>query len=566
MGGGRWGVGGGEGVGGGGPERLLRGLRRGKQISVACDGGAPGAEPHGARVPRAGWLSGKFEIRNSKSEIVLLRDHLERHRRPQDPHRQQTPALTRRLADFWGHRRFEGGVLVTLGEIAVHGARRAHPIRTETGGEVGEAAGELVGVDLGGAEKRELAAARPVGVGDGDEGDHGSPRRFRLQFEVNQCQQGVDVAGGGGQADRAVFGALRFEPQFELEQGAGKVLALEALAGPLQRLAKGVEQGLDGDHRPLQLHALVEGRRWVVGLERARVHPAGRAVGAGAGRTEPAGGAIGRQPGKVAEGADAPPAQGVHEPPVEGQVGQGQGSEEKGFLTGRHHLRRVGHVGGDAGGQLVAGDAHPDREIEGGGGDDGGLPHVVLVRGAVVETLHPADVGKDDVRGGVLDPWREAGGGLEEGLVGRALGGGVAAAGDQRGQDPARLGEAHARTHARSAGRSGGPHHPRGGPVALAHRHRLARQLRLRAQPRRQRKEGDEQAGDSRHEVGIRIRNWRVFSELLRGTIGRNHRDAQSGDTEPGVVATTQDNAKTQRRRNLRWRGCPEWSGGNAGD
>ncbi len=114
-------------------------------------------------------------------------------------------------------------------------------------------------------------------------------------------------------------------------------------------------------------------------------------------------------------------------------------------------------------------------------------------------------------------------GGLEKGLVGRGLGGGVAAAGDQRGQDAARLGEAHARAHARSAGRAGGSHDPRCGPVALAHRHRLAGQLRLRAQPRREREEGDEKAGDSRHENSeFGIRNSEFPSqhpERLRGRV-----------------------------------------------
>ena len=288
--------------------------------------------------------------------------------------------------------------------MAVDGAWRTHPFGTDPGGEVGEGAGKLVGVDLRRAEEGDLAAARSVGVGDRDEGDHRRPRWFRLELETGQRQQRVDVPGRSGQADASVLGALRFEAELELEQGTGQVLAFETFAGPFQGLAEGVEQGIDGDHRPLQLHPLVKGRWWVVGLQRARVDAARCPVGAGAGRAETAGRAVRRQSGEVAEGAHAPTAQGVHETSIEMQMGQRQGGEEEHFLAGGHHLWRVGHACGDACGELVAGDADPHRQVEGLGGDDRGLSHVVLTRVPFEETLHAADVGEDDVRSGILDP------------------------------------------------------------------------------------------------------------------------------------------------------------------
>ena len=55
------------------------------------------------------------------------------------------------------------------------------------------------------------------------------------------------------------------------------------------------------------------------------------------------------------------------------------------------------------------------RQIHGGRGDLGGLAEIVL---AVVELVHPVDIGEDEIELGVLDPGRQAPGGLEEGLVG----------------------------------------------------------------------------------------------------------------------------------------------------
>ena len=86
-------------------------------------------------------------------------------------------------------------------------------------------------------------------------------------------------------------------------------------------------------------------------------------------------------------------------------MGQGQGGEEERFLAGGHHLWRVGHAGGDARGELIAGDTYPHRQVEGLGGDDRGLPHIVLTRVSFEEALHAADIGKDDIRSGVLDLW-----------------------------------------------------------------------------------------------------------------------------------------------------------------
>ena len=68
-----------------------------------------------------------------------------------------------RLPHLGGRRRVEGPDLVTFGKVAVDGERRAQSFGAYAGGKVGESAGKLVGVDVGGAKKGELAAARPVG-------------------------------------------------------------------------------------------------------------------------------------------------------------------------------------------------------------------------------------------------------------------------------------------------------------------------------------------------------------------------------------------------------------------
>ena len=55
-----------------------------------------------------GGLGGKSEIRNPKFEIVLLRNHFNGYRRPQDSDDQQSAALARRLPQLGSLRRIEG--------------------------------------------------------------------------------------------------------------------------------------------------------------------------------------------------------------------------------------------------------------------------------------------------------------------------------------------------------------------------------------------------------------------------------------------------------------------------
>ncbi len=88
-------------------------------------------------------------------------------------------------------------------------------------------------------------------------------------------------------------------------------------------------------------------------------------------------------------------------------------------------------MGCDTGGELVAGNTDPYREVEVFGGDDGGLPHVAFAFRTVEKAFHAADIGEDQVRGGVFDTRGETGCGLDQGFVRRSLTRNIAAAGDE---------------------------------------------------------------------------------------------------------------------------------------
>ena len=138
-------------------------------------------------------------------------------------------------------------------------------------------------------------------------------------------------------------------------------MGLEPAPDPIEQLADGGEQRVDGDHRPLELHPLGQGRRRLVRHQGLGIDAAGGLVGGGAGRTETARDPVGGQPGETAEGGDAPAAEGLGEAALEPEVAQRQRGEEGGLATGRNHGRRTGLAGGDAGRELVGGDADADR-------------------------------------------------------------------------------------------------------------------------------------------------------------------------------------------------------------
>ena len=85
---------------------------------------------------------------------------------------------------------------------------------------------------------------------------------------------------------------------------------------------------------------------------------------------------------------------------------------------------------------------------------------------------------------------------FEQRLLRRALALAVASAGDELGDEGARLGQRHAGLDARAARLARGGDDPRGAAVALAHGDGLVLQLRLAAQARGEGEERDEEAGD----------------------------------------------------------------------
>jgi hypothetical protein len=89
------------------------------------------------------------------------------------------------------------------------------------------------------------------------------------------------------------------------------------------------------------------------------------------------------------------------------QVGERQGGEETGFFTSRYHRWGGRHAGCDPCGELVGGNANPHRQVEGVGGDNGGLAYLVLARRTFVEALHITDVGEREVWIGIFHPRRK---------------------------------------------------------------------------------------------------------------------------------------------------------------
>ena len=108
----------------------------------------------------------------------------------------------------------------------------------------------------------------------------------------------------------------------------------------------------------------------------------------------------------------------------------------------------------------------------------------------------PIQVHVDDAFARVLDPRRERLRSLEQGLLRRALALGIASARDELRHARPSLRERHAGLDSRAARLARGRDDARRVAVALDDCDRLFLQLRLAAQPRRQREQRDEEAGD----------------------------------------------------------------------
>ena len=113
--------------------------------------------------------------------------------------------------------------------------------------------------------------------------------------------------------------------------------------------------------------------------------------------------------------------------------------------------------------------------------------------------LGAADVDEDEAVAGILDARRERLRRLEQRLLRRPLALGVAAAGDELRQDRARLREGLPGVDAVLPRTPRRREDVRRAAVSLHDGRGLGEELRLAPQPRREREERDEKAGDASH-------------------------------------------------------------------
>ena len=123
-------------------------------------------------------------------------------------------------------------------------ARGTDAVGAEQRGEAGDGGGEAVGREGRGSEEGELGAARGVGVGGEGEAGHGGSRRAGFELEADEGQQGLDVARGGGQRDRARVVAVGIELDRDFQARAREGLRLEAADEALERGVRDEEEGL----------------------------------------------------------------------------------------------------------------------------------------------------------------------------------------------------------------------------------------------------------------------------------------------------------------------------------
>ena len=118
-------------------------------------------------------------------------------------------------------------------------------------------------------------------------------------------------------------------------------------------------------------------------------------MGVGARLAEPARHPVGGQSREIADQTQPPAVEGGRQPPVEPEMRQRQRGQKPLLLARWDNGRRHGQVGGDAGGELVAGNTDPDRKVQRLGRHHRRLAQVSLARRTWVEVFHAANVGVD---------------------------------------------------------------------------------------------------------------------------------------------------------------------------
>ena len=121
--------------------------------------------------------------------------------------------------------------------------------------------------------------------------------------------------------------------------------------------------------------------------------------------------------------------------------------------------------------------------------------------------LHAGHIDKDQAVAGVFEAWGKGLGDLEQRFLRGALALGVAAAGDELGQDRSSLGERQARTDAFLSRSPRRCHDMRVVAVPLDDRNRFLEQIRLASQSRREREQRDEKTSDTGHDEGREARD-----------------------------------------------------------
>src|SRR5262249_32069142 len=147
-------------------------------------------------------------------------------------------------------------------------------------------------------------------MGGEDEAAHGSAGRTRFELEADESQEGLGVAGRRGKSDGARVAAVGGELQGDLEararEGAGFQAREEALEGGVGEK----EKRLEGGEGRRGGHALGEGGRRQVRLERTRVDGARGDVEVAADLTQTAGDFAFGQLREIADRGEAPALEG----------------------------------------------------------------------------------------------------------------------------------------------------------------------------------------------------------------------------------------------------------------
>ena len=420
-------------------------------------------------------------------------EDFERDGGPEHAHAEEAAAFARGQARVGRRGRGVAGVGEAFGAVAVDRARGADAVCAEQRGQARDGGGEAVGREGRGAEERKLRAARGVGVRGEGEARDGCAGRAGLELETDEGQERLDVARGGGQRDRADVVAVGVELDRDFQARAREGLRLEAADEALERGVRDEEEGLERGEGPLEVHALGEGRRREVGLERARVDAARGRVEVAAGFAEAAGDFALGQLREVADRVEPPAVERRGDLERGGELLERQRREKARLLAFGHDGRRVGQPRRDARRELGRRHAHARGQ------------QCFLRRAQDVAREGPLTFEKermaiqiqiDDPLPLVLHARRKHLRHFEQRLLRRALALAVASARDELGNEGARLGQRHPGLDARAPRLARRGDDARGAAVALADRDGLVLQLRLAAQARGEGEEGDVEAGD----------------------------------------------------------------------